>query len=220
VTREPDPAPELLALVRGEAYRIARRIPPGGPSLDDLIGFGHLGLLQAKSAFDPSRKINFEIFARHRIRGAIFDGLRELGCFRRRSYEDLRRQALAHDLLDEPAPDPATGPDRAADASAVGGAITYLATAFLTEATLALHERDEPDAESVLSQGEELARLRAAIDGLDPEDRELLVAVYDLDETGDSGAELARRRGTTRSAVSRRHRQLMERLRRTFGRGP
>lgn len=214
MTRNADPAPELLELVRAEARRIARRIPPGGPSFDDLVGFGHVGLLEARRRFDPTRRINFEAFARHRIRGAIFDGLRSLGCFTRRAYEDLRRQALAHEVLGEPTPEPADGPNRAEDASAVASAITRLATAFLTDAALDVHDREPRDPEAMLLDGEELDRLREHLDRLAPDDREILEAIYDLGESGDSGAALARRRGVSRSYVSRRHRQLLDRLRR------
>jgi RNA polymerase sigma factor for flagellar operon FliA len=44
--------------------------------LDDLIGYGILGLLDAVKKFDPSRGILLKTYAEHRIRGAILDGLR------------------------------------------------------------------------------------------------------------------------------------------------
>ena len=56
-------------------------------------------------------------------------------------------------------------------------------------------------------------RLRSAIDALATEDREVVDAVYDFDDLGDSGAELARRRGVSRSHVSRAHLRILETLR-------
>ena len=44
--------------------------------VDDLIGYGVLGLMKAVERFDPSRGILLKTYAEHRIRGAILDGLR------------------------------------------------------------------------------------------------------------------------------------------------
>ena len=44
--------------------------------LDDLVGYGMLGLLDAARKFDHSRGVMFKTYAEHRIRGAILDGLR------------------------------------------------------------------------------------------------------------------------------------------------
>ncbi|WP_366922975.1 FliA/WhiG family RNA polymerase sigma factor [Metallumcola ferriviriculae] len=43
----------------------------------DLTGFGVLGLMDAMDKFDPSRGINFEAYAAHRIRGSIIDEIRK-----------------------------------------------------------------------------------------------------------------------------------------------
>lgn len=209
-----DPGPELLALVRDEARRVAMRLPADGPTEDDLVGFGHLGLLEARERYDPRRGVHFELFARHRIRGAMYDGLRALGCFSRRGYEDLRRRALAHEALGEPAGDPPGGPDRDLDARALAQAIGRVATAFLADAALSVRSHADGDPEASLGRHQALARLRRVIDGLPVADREVLEAIYDLNEEGDSGAALARRRGVSRSQVSRRHRTILDRLRR------
>lgn len=46
--------------------------------LDDLIGFGAEGLLDAIGRFDPGRGVQFGTFAAHRIRGSIYDGIRSI----------------------------------------------------------------------------------------------------------------------------------------------
>jgi len=46
-------------------------------SLDDLVGMGTLGLIEAIDRFDSSRGYEFATFATWRIRGAVLDGLRE-----------------------------------------------------------------------------------------------------------------------------------------------
>jgi RNA polymerase sigma factor for flagellar operon FliA len=66
---------ELLPLVR----RIALKLRSGLPThieLDDLVGAGSLGLLDAVCKFDAKKKVKIESYARHRIRGAMLDSLR------------------------------------------------------------------------------------------------------------------------------------------------
>ena len=62
-------------LARSLALRLAGRVP-ASVDLDDLVGAGLLGLLDAVDRFDESRAIPFEAYARTRIQGAILDALR------------------------------------------------------------------------------------------------------------------------------------------------
>jgi RNA polymerase sigma factor for flagellar operon FliA len=60
---------------------IAGRVGAGLPSTvdpGDLVSSGVLGLIDAIERYDPQRGVKFETFATPRIRGAIYDGLREL----------------------------------------------------------------------------------------------------------------------------------------------
>ena len=60
---------------------VAGRIGAGLPSsvdVGDLIGSGVFGLMDAIDRFEPERGLKFETFAVPRIRGAIYDGLRQL----------------------------------------------------------------------------------------------------------------------------------------------
>lgn len=65
-----------LPLVRRIAIRLARRLP-AYVDIDDLISSGHLGLVEAGAAFDPTKSASFESYAEYRIRGAMIDDLRE-----------------------------------------------------------------------------------------------------------------------------------------------
>ena len=78
---------ELLPLVRRVALKMRRNLP-AHVELDDLIGAGTMGLLDAARKFDVRRKVKIESYARHRIRGAILDGLRALDTASR----DLRKK--------------------------------------------------------------------------------------------------------------------------------
>jgi len=79
---------DQLTEVRYIAKRIHDRLPQH-IVLDDLIHVGVLGLIEAVHKYDPSRNVQFKSFAKHRIRGAILDSLRELDW----SPRDLRQKA-------------------------------------------------------------------------------------------------------------------------------
>ena len=66
---------DYLDFVRRIASRMARNLP-SHVSLDDLIGAGILGLIDAKERYDPVKAERFETFAEFRVKGAILDELR------------------------------------------------------------------------------------------------------------------------------------------------
>lgn len=61
-----------LGLVHHTAHEL-RRHRPGAPELEDLIGAGSVGLVQALEGFDPQRGLAFSTYAMPRIRGAMLD---------------------------------------------------------------------------------------------------------------------------------------------------
>jgi RNA polymerase sigma factor for flagellar operon FliA len=81
---------EHLPIVRFIARRIHERIPQRVP-IEDLYSAGVVGLLDAFSRFDPSKKVQFGTYAHFRIRGAMLDSLRALDW----SPRELRRKARA-----------------------------------------------------------------------------------------------------------------------------
>ena len=66
---------ELLPLVKRVALKIREHLP-AQVELDDLSASGVLGLVDAVAKFDASKRVKLETYARHRVRGAILDGLR------------------------------------------------------------------------------------------------------------------------------------------------
>ena len=79
-----------LATVRYIARRIHERLPHH-VELDDLISAGMVGLLDAFSKFDRTKRVQFRSYAQFRIRGAILDSLRTLDW----SPRELRRKGRA-----------------------------------------------------------------------------------------------------------------------------
>jgi RNA polymerase sigma factor for flagellar operon FliA len=60
---------------------VAGKVAVGMPhnvEFDDLVGFGSIGLLDAIDKYDPDRGVKFKTYAVTRIRGAIFDELRQI----------------------------------------------------------------------------------------------------------------------------------------------
>jgi RNA polymerase sigma factor for flagellar operon FliA len=66
-----------LPLVRGIANRVRERLPVQ-VELDDLVHAGVMGLFDAVDRVQPDKNVVFHLYAKHRIRGAILDSLRQL----------------------------------------------------------------------------------------------------------------------------------------------
>jgi RNA polymerase sigma factor for flagellar operon FliA len=78
---------ENLPLVKAIAVRVHESLPVH-VDLDDLVHAGILGLFDAATRFDPKKNVSFSSYAKHRIKGAILDSLRQLDWASR----DLRRR--------------------------------------------------------------------------------------------------------------------------------
>ncbi len=76
-----------LSLVRAIAVRVHESLPVH-VDLDDLVHAGVLGLFDAAQKYNPGKQVVFSSYAKHRIKGAILDSLRQLDWASR----DLRRR--------------------------------------------------------------------------------------------------------------------------------
>ncbi len=81
---------EHLPSVRYLARTIHERLPQH-VEIDELIGAGTLGLVDAARKFNPAKNVQFRSYAQFRIRGAILDSLRSLDW----SPRELRRKGRA-----------------------------------------------------------------------------------------------------------------------------
>jgi RNA polymerase sigma factor for flagellar operon FliA len=68
---------EHLPLVKAIAIRVHENLPVH-VDVDDLFHAGVLGLFDAASKYNPDKKVVFSAYAKHRIKGAILDSLRQL----------------------------------------------------------------------------------------------------------------------------------------------
>jgi RNA polymerase sigma factor for flagellar operon FliA len=78
---------EHLPLVKAIAVRVHENLPVH-VEVDDLVHAGILGLFDAASKFNPDKQVVFSSYAKHRIKGAILDSLRQLDWASR----DMRRR--------------------------------------------------------------------------------------------------------------------------------
>lgn len=89
-------------LVKYIVARIWRKLPDHVIDQEDLIQAGIIGLISALEKYDGNRDVQFETFARFRIRGAVLDELRIRDWLPRsarnknqrlaRAFEELQRQ--------------------------------------------------------------------------------------------------------------------------------
>ena len=61
-----------IGLVKRIAIYLKGRVPDY-IQLEDMIQIGTLGLIEASKAYKPDVGVEFEVFARNRVRGAILD---------------------------------------------------------------------------------------------------------------------------------------------------
>ena len=90
-----------IGLVKRVALHLQARIPKF-MELDELIQVGTIGLIEASKSFDTSKGVDFDIFAKNRIRGAILDQVRKLSYLPRSAMVNIREHNEArHNLATE-----------------------------------------------------------------------------------------------------------------------
>lgn len=184
--------------------------------LEEIVGYGFLGLVEAAERYNPQRGISFTTFSYYRIKGAIFDGLREMGLPAKAAPRAVNWEANAHDLLqsatDDETSDAPTG-NIEDEVESVGQLIENLIPAYLlsleSEAAQNLADTGASPAEN-LETSELFALIHSIIEELPEQERELLEAIYyrHIPMT-----QIAQERGIGKSWVSRLHARAVGRIR-------
>jgi RNA polymerase sigma factor for flagellar operon FliA len=87
-----------LPLVRSIAVRIYESLPVH-VDLDDLVHAGVMGLFDAATKYDGDKQVSFQGYAKHRIKGAILDSLREMDWASRNLRKRHKQlEAVTHEL--------------------------------------------------------------------------------------------------------------------------
>jgi RNA polymerase sigma factor FliA len=218
--------PEQLVFAhQGLVRAIARGIHRSFPSyieLDDLIGYGQVGLAQAARDYDPERGLQFSTFAYYRIRGAILDGANQMNWLRRSTRAGDAYDRLSGDLLGNDAADTAAHGNGASDANWLGDMGGKLAIVFLLshsgeDGEQRLEPEDqqaEAPLESMLDD-ELRTTLRSALADLPDDARQLLQAAY---FEGKTLKEAGEQIGISKAWASRLHARALDQLGRALRR--
>ena len=220
---------EHLPTVRYIARRIHERLPQH-VELDDLVSAGVVGLIDAFSKFDHTKKVQFKSYAQFRIRGAILDSLRTLDW----SPRELRRKGRAvEEAIRALTQRLGRAPAEQEIATDLGLELTEYQQLLGDLKGLeigSLHvERTEDSGDEELAyipgspeddplfrclQSEMRERLAGAIDGL-PEKERLVLTLYHYE--GLTMKEIGQMLGVVESRVSQIHSSAVIRLRAALG---
>ena len=177
------------SLVKRVAYHLSSRLP-SNIAIEDLVQAGMEGLLQAQKVFDASRGVNFELFAKTRIRGAMLDEVRRISFSTRNVISTKQKQdKVIRDLTQKLG----RQPKNTEVASELGisikeydsdrllaGSAEFISTDESPEAFEEIDEnRGGPEAE--LEQAEDIEALVSAIEKL-PERSQQILALYYQEE--------------------------------------
>jgi RNA polymerase sigma factor for flagellar operon FliA len=217
----------MLPLVKRVALKIRQRLP-AHVEMDDLCSDGVLGLIDAVTKFDASKRARLETYARHRICGSILDGLRGADpasrALRRKNKEI---QKLYHELevkLGRPVTDEemaaAQGMNLAQwhhelnDLQIAGldcAARTLSAAPTSAHASIepAFLAGNDPNPLDLCCRNEQLEILDRAVSQLQERDRQIITLYYQRGLTMRQVAELM---GVDESRISQLHAVALDRL--------
>lgn len=185
------------------ARSIHRRVWAYPVDSDDFVQNATIGLLEAMSRFDPERGIVFEAYAKARVRGAVFNGLRAIVGDRLQPQDSRRAQARL-ELIRE-AGEEGDALARLLDA-VVGLGIGYLIDDSVRLAGMAKPE----DAYAYATRNETSRKVLSAMARLPDRYRKIVEDHY-FHEV--AFIEIASRLGVTKGRVSQIHKAAMAHMR-------
>jgi RNA polymerase sigma factor for flagellar operon FliA len=188
---------EHLSLVQAIAGKLKRSL---GKSIDfdDLVGYGHKGLIEAADRFDSKQGVTFTTFAYYRIRGAMLDGMRTMGWYSRADYARYRAEERAQEFLQNTAEREGaakeagadSNPDKAETLASIAEILSSVATVHITSIEAASKVADDrlPAPDAGLETGQLGVRVREAVASLPEKERRLMEMYYfeekNLEEAG------------------------------------
>jgi RNA polymerase sigma factor FliA len=213
-----------LSLVQAIARKVKKTLN-ASIELDDLVGYGSKGLVEAAERFDARHGVAFTTFAYYRIRGAIYDGLRAMGWYSRADYARYRAEERANEYLRNRAEREGAGqaqagaaggtspsPSEAATLAEVHEILSSVATVHITslEAASSVPDESLPAADVAVDNHRLSRRVRQAVAALPDKERRLMELYYFADKNlEEAGAEL----GLSKSWACRLHARAVELLR-------
>jgi RNA polymerase sigma factor for flagellar operon FliA len=202
---------------RALAVKVMHSIPVP-VDLNDLVAYGEVGLIEAAERYDPRRGVAFPTFAHYRIKGAIHDGLRQMGYYSRSTSVRVRWVANANDLLQSAVDDEQASAENASasvddEINAAQSLIDSLLPVYLISlGSDAVPEIVDYNALSMeqIEERELIGIVFGLIKELSEDEQQLLDALYFKHI---SMTELAATMGITKSWISRLHSRAITHLR-------
>lgn len=227
--RDPKALDEALRVHLPLVKRVVRRLlvhKPANVEADELVNWGLDGLLQALQRFDATRQVEFEAYARLRIRGAILDRLRATDFMARSLRRKANKLERAYHALEARLGRPASEDEVAAELEITLDELRELLSAIGRSGVIGLEDlgeapaQEQPALEDILDVeradplaallSRERARLVADAIGRLPERERSVIALYYRE--GITMREVAEVLGVTESRVSQLHSQALLRL--------
>jgi RNA polymerase sigma factor for flagellar operon FliA len=222
---------KLVEIFYPMAAQVARRMAAtlsDEIAREDIEGYAAEGLINAIEHFDPSRGILFSTFAPYRIRGAVFDRIRELDWV---SRSDRRRERDLRVTRDEFFHQHRRAPTRGEEAALVGlslaahdSLVARLASSKMTSLDVSRRpdgpEIDVPDVSggllAALLSAERSDLLREALDALNPRERQVIMLMFVEEQ---SLSQVGRLLGVTESRICQIRARALRTMRRSLVNG-
>jgi RNA polymerase sigma factor for flagellar operon FliA len=207
---------EHLPLVKRIAHQICSRLPPN-VEVDDLIQEGLTGLLDALTRYEPQPNLNFEAYARTRIRGAIYDSCRKNDILPRNQRDELEglekvTRNLEQSLGRHPTErEIAAGAEMSIDAYfAIMANMVHLMPLDDLSDDLLPSDTDASDPMRAVAMAQLADRIATILEGL-PDNEQLVFALHYQEDL--SYREIAQVMNITPGRISQLHTQGMVRIR-------
>lgn len=203
------------AYVRSIALKIKKTVARS-VSLEDLVEYGMIGLLEAGERFDPNIGANFMTFAYYRIRGAIYDGLRGMGWMSRSEYARVRFEEKANTYLAQISEENLLDGEKSEERDLQNSQmLSNLATIYVTTLegleNLQVVDPNAEQADNTVINDQTRDLLRQSFKKLSEQERQLIELYYfreiSLEEAGE-------KLGLSKSWTSRLHARVIEKLHR------
>jgi RNA polymerase sigma factor for flagellar operon FliA len=201
------------------AKQVKRSLSPN-VEIDDLIGYGMTGLMEAAERFDPTLGANFSTFSYYRIRGAIYDGLRVMGYLSRTEYKRQRFEERASAFMEgdgqkaslskaaHSAEDELNGM-----AKKVQNLVTIYVTSLNEKEVNTIADEECEKADDRLARLQLYDKVQNAIGSLSKTDQDIIRAYYFEEK---SLEEVGKGLGLSKSWTCRKHARAIERLSSAF----
>jgi len=187
---------------RAVARDVYRRVRIPQLEWADYAQNATVGLLQAMSRFDAGRGIDFAAYAKHRVRGAVFNGIRSFLAESRTHNENNRWHERAASF-DDPAAEDQLGQ--------MISSVTGLGLGFLLDATATAELlTSRPDA-STMAESEQMDVLLAGSVAMLPEKEKLVLTLHYYEHM--PFTDIAELLGLTKGRISQLHKAALERIR-------